>query len=191
MDTKILDDGFQIKEKRNKFQIVNWISLIILWIGIAQCGYVGTLGNPKVIAAISLLTISTIITYVKYELGVKITLGIIILGILNLLDFSPTKYFISLGINVIEIGFEISLIIIGIIHYYTNRKELSKFLKDLMNREIPEEEIKSAQRSRINGFKRRFSSKTIERLKIIANDDELLPEAIKAAKELIDERKLN
>ncbi|MFT5834929.1 MAG: hypothetical protein ACI97N_002573 [Cognaticolwellia sp.] len=191
MEHEILDDEFQVKEKRNQMQFINWISLIILWIGIGQCGFVGITDRPKVIAAIVLLIISTITTFAKYELGVKITLGIILLGVLNFVDFSPTKYFISFGINAIEIGIEFSLFVIGIIHYFTNRKELSKFLKDLLNREISEEEIKSTLRSEINGFKRRFSTKEIGELEMIANNDELLPEAVKAAKELIEEKNKN
>jgi hypothetical protein len=191
MEHEILDDEFQVKEKRNQVQFINWISLIILWIGIGQFGFVGITDRPKVIAAIVLLIISTITTFAKYELGVKITLGIILLGVLNFVDFSPTKYFISFGINAIEIGIEFSLFVIGIIHYFTNRKELSKFLKDLLNREISEEEIKSTLRSEINGFKRRFSTKEIGELEMIANNDELLPEAVKAAKELIEEKNKN
>ena len=62
---------------------------------------------------------------------------------------------------------------------------LSGFLKDLMNEEISEKEKESEQRSRINGYKMRFKEKQIDELERIANDDKLVPEAIKAVQELI------
>lgn len=188
MNSEILDEGFETKEK-NRIEIMNWISLIILWFGIGYCGISGLFGELKVIVAIVLLIISTAITYFNYELGVKITLGIILVGVLNLVDFFPIKYSISFGVNVIEIGFEFILFGIGIIHYFTNREELSKFFNDLFNREMTAEEIKSAQRPRINGFKSRFSNKQIGELEIIVKNNKLVPEAIKAAKELIEEHK--
>lgn len=131
MSNEILDDRFVNEEKRKRIQILNWISIIILWGGIGYCGINGLLSEIKVIAAIILLILSTGIMYYNYELGVRLTLGVILIGTINLVDFFPLKYFISFGINAIEIGFEFLLFGIGIIHYFTNREELSKFLKDL------------------------------------------------------------
>ena len=159
-----------------------------MWAGIGYCGVSGLLSELKVIFAIILLAVSTGVTYLNFRLGVKITLGIILIGTLNLIDFFPTKYFISFGINVIEIGFEVILFGIGIIHYFTNRDELSKFLRHLFNKEITKEEIEEEKRSMIDAFKRRFSNKKIDELRIIARNDNLLPEAIKAAEELIKEQ---
>ena len=187
MNPEILDDGFEHKETK-RFQIVNWMSIIVLWGGIGYCGINGLLSEVKVIAATFLLILSTGITFFNYELGVKVTLGIILIGTLNLIDFFPINHFFGFGINGFEIGFEFILFGVGILHYFTNRQALSKFLKDVFNREITEEDIKSIQRSRINGYKRRFSSKSIGELEMIVKNDELLPDAIKAAKELIEEK---
>ncbi len=43
----------------------------------------------------------------------------------------------------------------------------------------------------MNGFKRKFSNKQIGELEMIAKNDKLVPEAIKAAKELIEEKNKN
>ena len=187
MNNEIFDDGFEIREERNEAQIVNWISIIVLWIGIGCCGMMGLLSDLKVISAIVFLILSTGITYFNYELGVKITLGVILIGIINLVDFFPIKQFISFGFNSVEIGFELILFAIGIIHYFANRKVLSKSLKELFNREVTKEEVESAQRTKINRFKKRFSNKAIGELEMIVNNDKLVPEAIKAARELIEE----
>lgn len=188
MNSEVLDDGLA-NEEIKEIQIANWISIVILWGGIVFCGINGLLSEPKVTAAIILLILSTGIMYFNYELGVKITLGTILIGIINLVDFFPIKYIVSFGINAIEIGFEFLLFGIGIIHYFTNREKLSKFLKDLINREVSEEEKISTKRSQINRFKRRFSNKSIGELEMTVNNDKLLPEAKKAAKELIEEKK--
>lgn len=187
MNSEILDNGFENEDKRKVIQIVNQISIIILWVGIADCGTSGLLSEIKVIAAIVLLLLSTATMYFNYELGVKITLGTILIGIINLADFFPSETFIYFETNTIKIEFEAELFGIGIIHYFTNREVLSKFLKDLLNIELSEEEIKSAQRSRINGFKRRFvklSDKEIE-LRLREN---LVPAAIEALKQIKKER---
>ncbi len=188
MNNEILDDGFEYEETK-RFQIVNWISIIVLWGGIGYCGINGLLTDIKVIAALLLLILSTGITLFNYELGVKVTLGTILIGTINLIDFFPLKHFFSFGINGLEIGFEFILFVVGVLHYLTNREVLSKFLKGIFNREITEEEKKSTQRTSINGFKRRFSSKSIDELEMIVSNNELLPAAIKAAKELIEEKK--
>ncbi len=136
MNNEILDDGFENGDKRNRVKIVNWISIIILWVGIGYCGIDGLLGEIKVIIAIVLLIISTGIMCFNYELGIVITMGTILIGIINLVDFFPITYYVFFEINAIEIEFEFILFGIGIIHYLTNKKELSKFLKNLLNPEI-------------------------------------------------------
>ena len=184
MENQILDDGFENRYDGNQIQFVHWISLIILWIGIAYTGFIGLIGDIKVIAAIVLLVISTATTYFNYELGAKITFGIILIGIINLVNFFPIKYLISFG----ALGFELILLAIGIIHYFTNRKEVSKLLKAIFYKERSEEEIQTAKHSKINAFKRRFSNKKTEELEAIANNTKRAPEAIKAARELIEEK---
>ncbi len=189
MNNEILDNGFENGDKRKGIQIVNWISIIILWAGIADCGTSGLLSEIKVIAAIILLMFSTATMYFNYELGVKITLGTILIGIINLADFFPSETFIYFEINAIKIEFEAKaeLFGIGIIHYFTNREVLSKFLKDLFNIELSEEEIKSVQHSRINGFKRRFEKLSDKEIELRLHEN-LVPTAIEALKQIKRER---
>ena len=189
MNNEILDNGFENGDKRKGIQIVNWISIIILWVGIGYCGTSGLLSEIKVIAAIVLLLLSTATMYFNYELGVKITLGTILIGIINLADFFPSETFIYFETNAIKIEFEAEpkLFGIGIIHYFTNREVLSKFLKDLLNIELSEEEIKSVQHSRINGFKRRFEKLSDKEIELRLHEN-LVPTAIEALKQIKRER---
>lgn len=188
MNEEVLDDKFQKLPKRYNPSILNWASIIILWIGIGFCFSEGLIGEVKVLIATTLLVLATIVTFLNYKLGVRLTIMVILLGTISLIEFFPTKYFISFGINTIDLGFEISLFGVGLIHYFTNREELYKSLKNFVNPEISEEELKATKRSKVNGFKRRFSNKRVEELEMIANNEQLVPDAIKAARELLDEK---
>lgn len=190
MEREVLDEEMVLKEgNKTHAKLVNWISIIILWSGIVHCFLNGIITNIQVIAGLSLLIISTITTYFKYEIGVKITLGIITLGVLGIVKYSPISY--SIGFRIIGFGFAVEMLIFttGIIHYYTNRTFFLNFLNQIMNREVLEEEVQAAERSKINGFKNRFSKKSTDELKGITNNENLLPEARIAAKELVEARK--
>ena len=170
-------------------KLMNWLSLIILWGGIGYCSIRGIITDVQVALGVILLIISTVATYFKYEAGVKITLGIIALGVLGLVKYFPISYSIGFGIGDFGLDFEMVTFLIGIIHCFTNREVLSDFLSEMMNREVSKEELHTEERSRINGYKNRFSKKNNEELEVIVNNESLLPEAIKAAKELIEKRK--
>lgn len=190
MEKDLIDDESTFKGKNKvKPKLVHWISIIILWGGIGYCFVNGIITEIQVIAGIILLTISTIITYFKYEIGVKITLGIIALGVLSLVKYFPISYSIGFGIGDFGLAFEMLIFLIGIIHYIINKEVLSNFLSGLMNKDVSEEELHAEKRSRINGYKNRFSKKNMDELEEIAKNESLLPEAIKAAKELIEKRK--
>ena len=83
MEHEILDDEFQVKEKRNQVQFINWISLIILWIGIGQCGFVGITDRPKVIAAIVLLIISSLKSLILMKSNICV-IGLILYIVMSL-----------------------------------------------------------------------------------------------------------
>ena len=190
MEKDILDNELIFKDKNEaKPKLINWTSIIILWGGIGYCFVNGIKTEIQIIAGILLLIISTIVTFFKYDVGVKITLGIIALGVLSLVKYFPVSYSIELGIGNFGLAFEILILLIGIVHYHTNKEILSELISGLINREVSEEELQAQERNRINGYKNLFSKKKSDELEVIANNGSLVPEAIKAAKELIEKRK--
>lgn len=66
MTEDILDIELGSEEKK-KPNILNWASIIILWIGIRLCIANGMIGNMKLIIAIVLLIATTIFTYWNFE----------------------------------------------------------------------------------------------------------------------------
>lgn len=191
MEKRNSTDELAISKNKSQPTSLNWTSIIILWIGIVLCFFSGIISDIQVILGIILLSLSTLITYYKYELGTKITFGIIVLGVLSIVKFFPSSYSIGFGIGDYGVSFEILIILIGIIHFITNRTILSKFLKETFNRDASEEEIQLKERRKIDGYKNRFSRKSIDELQEVLNNKLLLPEAIKAAEELIDEKEIN
>lgn len=165
-----------------KAQYINWISLIILWIGVAIYFINGFDLNTKFVFGVFLLVISTILTGTNYVIGTKFTFVSIILGIFSLVNYWPSPYTLSFGIASIFINIEVLILIIGIIHYFSNRKVLSV----LLNKELSEDELVAEERKTINGYRESFKNKGIEELKTIANNEKLIPQAIIAAEELIE-----
>jgi hypothetical protein len=190
MEKKILDDDLILQDK-NKVEpkLLNWVSILILWLGIGYCLFEGIITDMRVIAGIVLLVIATLATYFKFELGVKITLGIIVIGVFSLVKYVPISYSCEFGFGVVGFAFELVILFIGIIHYFTNRAVLYPFLNGMLNRKVSVEESLEEERKRINGYKHQFSRKSMEELKSIIENKKLLPEAIKAAEELIEKRK--
>lgn len=190
MENDILDEDLLGKRDYEKPPTLsNWTSLLLLWAGIASGLYAGFLFETKFVFAVLLLAMTSMLTYLNFQVGVKVTLFVILIGTLGLLNFFPNNIDFRMTIFGLTFGFELYLFFIGLIHFFTNKKILSKFIFNLFNRRLSEEEKIADSRSSINGFKRRFSNKEITELEQIANDKDLVAAAKQAAQELILERK--
>lgn len=176
---------FEFTDNENgiiKAKFSNWVSLIILWVGIIFNMAIDFEFSPKFILGLIFLSIATIATWVNYYLGAKSTFVFIILGIFNIVKYWPSLLTLNLEFSGFIIYIEAPILIVGFIHYFTNRKVLSV----LINKELSEEELEVENRKTINGYKNSFSDKDVEELRTIANNNTLIPQAIIAAKELIE-----
>ena len=68
MTEDILDIEFGTHSKKSP-NIINWASIIILWIGIGVCIAKGMIGNLKLTIGIILLAATTILTYLNFKKG--------------------------------------------------------------------------------------------------------------------------
>lgn len=183
MEHQLLDND--LIEKKEKRSIINWATIIILWLGIGRCIASGFFGTPKLTIAIILLSITSVVMFKNYAFGVKLTFGLLLIGLFKAVDFFPFDIYFEFGANKIGIGIDLLFIGIAAIHVLTNKEEASKFLGTVFR--PSEAEAKLNQRTKINSFKKRFSNKKLAELEIIATNDKLIPEAGEAAKELIKE----
>lgn len=167
---------------------ISWLSIALLWVGLFLCYSHGILSEGKVIAGSILVIVTTATAYWKYEIGAKLALFVLLLGVLNLIAFSPYKVFFGIEVGGIAVGVEFIALVLGAIHYILNREVLSSFVNDLFNRQPTPEEQKLAKRRRIMNFKNRLESKSASELQAILSKNELIPEALLAAKELLEEK---
>jgi hypothetical protein len=190
MEQNAIDEAFGIGEDAKMADLKNWASIILLWVGIILCGFSGWFYMPKVIIAIPLLVIATVSTYYKYKWGVKITVGLITIGTAKLIFFFPLNVSIGTSLNSISIAVDPILLGIGIVHYFTNRAHLSIFFKEVFSNEQTKEEIKSSERNKINGFKKRFENKSQQELMQVIDNEKLVSTAKAAAVELLEEYRI-
>ncbi|MEM9544829.1 MAG: hypothetical protein AAGA77_02595 [Bacteroidota bacterium] len=188
MDHDILDIDL-VEEHEHEFQpsIWNWIAVILLWLGLILCIVFG-LHSLDVYAAMISLSIISYVFWKNYQIGVKWIFAIIIAGIIGLLTFFPIFYSIGFEYNNSEISFDILLILIGGLHYFTNREMLSYTSGSQQENENEPLHEQPENRAAINRFKRRFKTKQLDELEFILYNDKMVNEARKAAKELISEK---
>ena len=115
------------------------------------------------------------------------TLLIIGLGVFNVITFFSTKF--GLSLNSSEIDFDILLLFIGILHFIINYKyfgiqTLTKTQKVKLVKFNNEDKL-----NKIELFKKRYSDKSSNELENIILNNDFLPEAISAAKELLESKK--
>ena len=163
---------------------MNWSALLFLWAGvIAVLANNGPL-DWKFMVGVVFLFLTTTISYKNFHRGVRATLMLILFGLLGCINHFPVQYGVKLG----AFTFDLIFLVTGFMHYYSNRTQLSTFFKGFFHTELPEQEAMALGRSRINNFKIRFARKELSELAAITQNSKLLPEAIQAAEELLEER---
>lgn len=151
-------------------------SYIICWFGITISMSIFDIRDSNTIAAFILLLIATIITIRYLKIGVLFFFFILLASTGNLISY----FHISFNI------FHVNIVMFSLllIHCKMNKKlilpVLQYFISSVIDTENPD-----ANRSSIERFKKRFESYSNEKLKQIVSDNELTPEAIQAAKELV------
>lgn len=189
MENEILDDNLIAREENSAHSnLVNWTSLICLWIGIVFSALFGVISEPTTIAGVIALVLVSAISYYSMEIGAKVSIVVIIAGVLKLLTFFPLS--LELNFDIFELSFDVDLILLFVLflHFITNKEYLTKYYKNLYYRNNSESEFHDQNHSKIAGFKRRFSNKSAAQLAIIIQNEKLVPEARKAAKELYDKK---
>ncbi len=183
MENEILDAAFSGIEKTTKNAVNKWFVPAILWIGASMCMLRGYFLEIQFILAFLLIVITTIFNYRNHKSGPWITLGILIPGIVNLVFYFPFEF--NFGIALFSLKFEIDfvLLILGVVHFFLNSKPIVPQLQKYIAKSP--ERIREEKDARISGFKQRFSSKSKKDLEDILSNKMMIPEAKKAAEELL------
>lgn len=119
----------------------------------------------------------------------------IILGLFNIISFDVSETIVSLSLNSLStIRFQPQAFLAGLVAYIVNFKRVNNFLLDSIGLKKTPEELEQYEKAVFaNGvlkFKENYSERSVEDLTEIINSKKHLPEAIEAAKQLINERLL-
>jgi hypothetical protein len=188
---ELLDEHLYLEAKPEvEAPIWSWIAPFVLWAGLIATLSEGLGGRSKVIAAICCLFTATIATLVNRRIGARLTMLVLVLAMFRVLVFLPASYYVSFGIEYYHLGIDVLFLGLGMIHYISNRNILAHFFAITPPTQPSESEKEIAKLARIAAFKSRFCRKSIDELYLKAENEELVPEAQLAARELIMEKEL-
>ena len=108
------------------------------------------------------------------------------LGVIDLINFTAlqTTWGIRFGDTVV--GLSPALLLVGVATYLLNYQGVNTFLFSLIK--PSDQKIAEIQREEIADFKGRFSPKSTQELKQIVTANKLVPSALSAARQLLNER---
>ncbi len=119
----------------------------------------------------------------------------IVIGLFNLMTFSALQTKSIIGINSLKIGFQPSAFWAGLLAYIINFKRINEFILDnLVTKQTPEEQERIEKvrfAEEVEKFKGKYESYSAETLTEIVTANRYVPEALEAARQLLNERQPN
>lgn len=171
----------------DKRRIVTWGIILILWLGILNCMFNGMAGNLRIIIGLISLLLMTVLQSLQHKSGIEVMQLLLLLGAFRGSQFFELEFTFEFTIGRLGAELDIYLWLMAGVHFILYRKEIKEKVRKLM---FPSTEVQeSIEESKVRSFKRRFSTKDLKELEEIVNENRLIPEAIKAAQQLIIERK--
>jgi hypothetical protein len=119
--------------------------------------------------------------YYRYFLG-----GCLFLGLLNLIYFTVFQANIGFGFGALAIRVNLIPLLVGLVTYVLNFQRVNSYLLDLI-KPSPTRRA-SIQQEEIVQFKERFTRKSTEELVQLIAANKLVPAALTAARQLLQER---
>jgi hypothetical protein len=109
-----------------------------------------------------------------------------LLGLFGLINFTIAERSLGLTLGDVRIGLSTVVVVVGIITYLLNRQRINTSLFALIK--PSDEKVAQIRQDEIADFKDRFSRKSTEELAQIVAAKALVPSALAAAQQLIQER---
>ncbi|MBT9395506.1 hypothetical protein KLP40_20240 [Hymenobacter sp. NST-14] len=119
---------------------------------------------------------------------VLLTLALTLVGALN---FLPDSLKLGLGFGDASLGVSILGVALGLLYYLPNRPAAHAFIRGLLFPPPSPAQAAQRQRASIDQFKQTFARRSDENLQLMLQERQLLPAALAAAQELLQERKAN
>ncbi len=139
---------------------------------------------------VNFLTYFLLRQFYKYVLGLTV-----LVGLFNLMTFSALTTTSSFSINSLKISFQPSAFWAGLLAYIINFKRVNEFIFDNLATTQKPEERERIDKARFTGgverFKQKYEGFSAETLTEIITANKYVPEALEAARQLLNERQKN
>jgi hypothetical protein len=119
--------------------------------------------------------------YYRYFFGTTF-----LLALLGIIDFSTTQTRIGLGFGSLKLSISPFILLVGAVTYFLVHRQVNKALFALIK--PSEQKIQQNHKAEIVEFKNRFARKSTEELLQIVAAKKLVPAAVSAAGQLLQER---
>ena len=178
----LLDEDLLNQSAIRHLSVSNWSVFILLWAGIGLCIALGHLMSWPLLAAVVALAITSFLFYRRQEqLAILLLGGSLLAAAGDLLMFFPFSF--SLGF-IWLLPLDFVPIIVLILLMATNWEVYRELVVAIKGGD--QQEIEADKRlAKTNRFLVVFRNKTTQELALIVEENRLVPEAIRAAEELL------
>ncbi|HRG87962.1 MAG TPA: hypothetical protein PLW44_03015 [Chitinophagales bacterium] len=144
----------------------------------------------------TLCVLALVLCYVGYTKGYKYLLFIVLLATLfGWVSFFPIEGYVRFSVFKIAATIQVGgLILIGVT-YWLNKESANTFIVGSFQHlfDITPERVQAMDKERyknsVSGYKQRYQEYTSEQLTLILQENRYVPEALEAARQLLEERK--
>lgn len=141
-------------------------------------------------------TLMLVLSFGFYNKAYKYLLfTVLVAALFGLVTFFPTDGCLSLGVSRLILKIQIGGLFLVGLTYFLNKESANIFVVDSFQRlfDITPERIQAMNEKRykdaVSEYKQRYKEHTIEQLKLIVEESRYVPEALEAARQLLNERK--
>ena len=179
-----MDEGLIGRPIKEKQGLANWSAFILLWVGIGMSIAAGHLTYwPLLIGGVALI-VTTFLFYLRQEQIAIMLLGCALLaGTLRILMFFPIYFTFNFG-NLLSVDFLPFLVLVLLLA--TNWETYHDLVVAI--RGDRKETAAEVQAAKNNRFLVVFRNKSTRELEAIVAENRLVPEAVRAAAELLKKR---
>lgn len=114
-----------------------------------------------------------------------LTLGLTLFSIIN---FLPDNVRFNFGFGDVKVGFSILGLGLVLLYYLLNKPAAHAFINQRITATPTPEQAARRRRQRIDQFRQNFARKSDESLQLMLQEQKVLPDALTAARELLQER---
>lgn len=133
------------------------------------------------------LLVVLVVVFFKNKYWSQLFAVVLLLGVFNVFQFYSTVFFVGIG----NLHLEVFSLAMLFVHLSLNRGTFSAFVKYFGSFKKDKQAIEQSSEAKYNRFLKKFENKNEEQLQAIANNELMVPEARKAAVELLKSYRVN